>query len=202
MSASGPTTARVLGRLATEVAPHRSAVLPLAVLALAWAGWASGPGWATPAYAVVGLAGAAHAVIDARTHRLPDAVTYPAVLLTAALLGLAAAATADGDRLVRALGGAAALGGAYLALHLVNRRGLGLGDVKLAVLLGLPAGWAGWDTVWWTGVLPFLLGGVWAVALLVTGRANRRTALAFGPFMLAGAALTLAVVRAEASLGG
>ena len=195
-SAQRTTTPRWVRRLALEIAPHRRAVAPLALAALAWAGWASGPGWATPAYVVVGLAGAAHAVIDARTHRLPDAVTVPALALTAALLAVAAAATADGGRLLRAVAGAAVLGGCYLALHLANRRGLGLGDVKLAALLGLPAGWAGWDAVWWTGVLPFLLGGIGALALVVAQRATRSTAIAFGPWMLLGAAVTLALVPA------
>lgn len=200
MPAASPTTPsarpRWATRLAAEVAPHRRATAPLAAVALAWAWWASGPGWATPAYLVVGLAGAAHAVIDARTHRLPDALTYPALVLTATLLGVAALATSDAARMGRALTGAAALGGAYLLLHLTNRRGLGLGDVKLALLLGLPAGWAGWGAVWWTGVLPFVLGGVAACALVVVRRATRSTAIAFGPWMLLGAGVTLALFPA------
>ncbi|QAY69963.1 prepilin peptidase [Xylanimonas protaetiae] len=198
MPAPGSTLTRTRwsARVAAEVAPHRRAVAALAVVGVTWALWASGPGWATPAYVVVGLAGAAHAVVDARTHRLPDAVTLPALALTAGLLALAAAAGGDGGRLVRALAGGAVLGGAYLLLHLAQRRGLGLGDVKLAVLLGLPAGWAGWDAVWWTGVLPFLLGGLAAVALVVARRATLATAIAFGPWMLLGAAVTLALARA------
>lgn len=193
---TGEKPPALLRRLPGEMAPHRRAIVPLAVVAAAWAVWVSGPGWATPAFVVVALAGAAHAVIDLRTHRLPDAVTYPATAATAVLLALAAVATGDGAALGRALLGALALGVAYLVLHLVSPRGLGFGDVKLAVLLGLPAGWYGWDAVWWTGATPFLLGGLAALALLVARRATRRTALAFGPWMLLGAALALSAVRA------
>jgi len=182
-------------RIPAELAPYRRAIAPLAVAAALWAVWASGPGAATPAFVVVAVAGAAHAVIDARTHRLPDAVTFPALWTTAAFLGLAALVSGDGRALGRALLAAAALGGAYLLLHLVNRRGLGRGDVKLAVLLGLPAGWAGWDAVWWAGVLPFLLGGVAAVVLLVVRRATLRSAIPLGPWMVLGTAVSLSVAR-------
>lgn len=199
MPAAAPRTdAGLLRRLPAELASHRRAVALLAPLAGGWAVWASGPSWATPAFVVAAVAGAALGVVDARTHRLPDAVTLPAVVVVGLLLGLAAVAADDGARLVRAAAAAAVLGGAHLLLHLVHRRGLGLGDVKLAVLLGLPAGWTGWDAVWWAGVLPFLLGGLAALALVVARRATRHTALAFGPWMLAGAAAALSLAR----LGG
>lgn len=200
MTGLPPTAARRplsghLARLPAELRPHRRAIVPLAALALAWAVWASGPGWATPAFAVVAISAAAHGVIDARTHRLPDAITFPAVAATTASLAVAAVGTGDGGRLGRALLAAVVLGGAYLVLHLVNRRGLGRGDVKLAVLLGLPAGWAGWDAVWWAGVLPFLLGGAAAVVLLVARRATLRSAIPLGPWMVLGTGISLSVSR-------
>ena len=200
MDAASPSGTHVgvrglLARLPGELRPHRRAIAPLALVAGLWAVWVSGPGLATPAFVVVGVAGAAHGVIDARTHRLPDAVTLPALGATTALLGAAALLGGDGWRFRRAAAGAVVLGGAYLLLHLVNRRGLGLGDVKLAVLLGLPAGWAGWDALWWAGVLPFLLGGVTALVLVVTRRAGRTTAIPFGPWMLLGTAVALSLAR-------
>jgi leader peptidase (prepilin peptidase)/N-methyltransferase len=191
-SITPPALAR---RLPGELAPHRRAIVPIAAASVLWAVWASGPGWATPAFVVVALAGAAHGVIDARTHRLPDAVTVPALALTAALLALAALGSGDAAALGRALLAGAVRGLIYYALHLAHRRGLGLGDVKLAALLGMPAGWAGWDAVWWTGALPFLLGGVGALVLIAARRATRSTAIAFGPWMLAGAVVALSLAR-------
>jgi len=158
------------------------------VTSVGWAVWVSGPGWATPAFVVVAAAGAALAVIDARTQRLPDAITLPAVTLTAPLLGTAAMLSDGGvQRLSLAATGAVLLGGGYLLLHLVNRNGLGLGDVKLAMLLDMPAGWLGWTELWAMLLTPFLLGGLTAAALVLTRRATARTTIAFGPHMLLGA---------------
>ena len=194
-----PTTPPILGRALDEVAPYRRAVRWTAPLAALWAVWASGPGWATPAVVVAAVAGAALFAVDARTHRLPNAITYPTTATVAVLLAVAAALDGAWDAALRALLGALALGGAYLLLHLVNRTGLGLGDVKLAVLLGLVAAWFGWPVLWATAFLPFLVGGVWAIGLLVARRATRTTAIAFGPFMLVGAVLALTAARVAAA---
>lgn len=89
--------------------------------------------------------------------------------------------------LLRAGAGAVVVGGSYLVIALVHPAGMGLGDAKLAVLLGLYLGWTGWSAVvvgWFAG---FLFGGVYAVALLAVRRAGRRTPVPFGPWMLAGA---------------
>jgi len=161
--------------------------------------WASGPGWATPALVVAATAGAALWVIDARTHRLPDALTYPTTAVVAALLALAALAGGTWDAALRALLGGLLLGGAYLLLHLVHRSGMGRGDVKLAALLGLVTAWYGWSTLVAAAVLPILLGGSVALALMASRRASRGTALAFGPYLLAGAAIALTLTRVAAT---
>lgn len=85
-------------------------------------------------------------------------------------------------------GGALALGGILLALHLVTGgRGIGLGDVRLGIALG-----AGLGIV--SGLFAlgcaFVLGGVYAGFLLVTGRAQRGDTLRFGPFIAAGLLVT------------
>ncbi|MFC7877289.1 prepilin peptidase [Isoptericola sp. NPDC057391] len=185
----------ILQRARAEVAPHRRAVAWAAALAAVWAVWASGPGWATPALVVAAGAGAALGVIDARTHRLPDALTYPMTAVVAALLALAALAGGTWDAAMRALLGGLLLGGAYLLLHLVHRSGMGRGDVKLAALLGLVTAWFGWSSLVAAAVLPILLGGSVAIVLMASRRASRGTALAFGPYLLAGAAVALTLAR-------
>jgi leader peptidase (prepilin peptidase)/N-methyltransferase len=69
--------------------------------------------------------------------------------------------------------------------------GLGFGDVKLAAVLGFLLGWFGWPTLLAGVVLPHLINGPVAIWLLVARRAGRRTALPFGPALLAGAALAI-----------
>jgi len=190
-----PATPAILRRGLDEVAPYRRAVTWTAPVAAAWAMWASGPGWATPATVVAAVAGTALFAVDARTHRLPNAITYPTTVVVAALLVVAAALGDDWKAALRALLGALALGAAYLVLHLVNRAGLGLGDVKLAVLLGMLSAWYGWPVLWATALLPFLVGGLVSIGLLATRKATRRTAIAFGPYMLVGCALALTAAR-------
>ncbi|WP_166848810.1 A24 family peptidase [Isoptericola sp. BMS4] len=193
-----PARPPLLDRARGEIAPHRRAVAWTAAAAVAWAIWASGPGWSTPALVVAAAAGAALGVVDARTHRLPNALTYPATGAVAALLLLAALADGTWVAAGRALAGGLALGGLYLLLHLVSPSGLGRGDVKLAVMLGTVTAWSGWSALWAAALLPFVLGGLVAVALLVTRRASRTTAIPFGPFMLLGAAVAITGVRLAA----
>lgn len=189
------------GRAWVKVRPYRRSILVLSVMAVVWVVWISGPGWATPAVVVAAVAGAAVGVIDARTQRVPNAIVYPAFVACAVLLAVAAVATGEWGSLARAGLGSVALGGGYLILHVVGPRGLGLGlgDVKLAAVVGLIAGWHSWQVVWWSGVLPLVLGGLVAAALLVSRRADRHTMLSFGPFMLVGAAVAMSWAHASAA---
>ncbi|MFF5445270.1 prepilin peptidase [Streptomyces sp. NPDC012888] len=129
------------------------------------------------------------ALVDLAVHRLPDVLTLPLAAATAAGLGAAATLPAAGGTWTGALLGGAGLGAGYLLLHLINPAGLGLGDVKLALALGVALGWYGWG-VWVAGAfLGFLYGALYGLGLVLTGRAGRRSAFPFGPFM-AGGALT------------
>lgn len=170
----------------------------LAGLAATGTAWWSGPSWATPALVLVATAGALVAVVDARTHRLPDVMVLPTWFGAVLLLGVAAVGTGDGAALGRALAGGFLGFGAYAALRIAYPPGLGFGDVKLAGMLATPLAWLGWGELVAGLVLPFVLGGVWALALVVTRRARRGTAVPFGPFMVVGAGA--AAVLGDAAL--
>lgn len=124
--------------------------------------------------------------VDLKVFRLPDVLTFPAFGGTAALLGIAALLPHHQGSWVRALFGAVAVGFVYLLLFLINPAGMGFGDVKLAPTLGLALGWYGWPTVFTGTFVGFALGALTGLALIATRRANRKTALPFGPFMLIG----------------
>ncbi|MFE5535272.1 prepilin peptidase [Streptomyces sp. NPDC056492] len=126
-------------------------------------------------------------LVDLAVHRLPDVLTLP--LAAALALGLGGAALLPGaaGSWTGALAGGGVLAGAYLLLFLVNPAGMGFGDVKLALALGVTLGWYGWG-VWAAGAfLGFLYGALYGLALVLRGSAGRRTAFPFGPFMAAGA---------------
>ncbi|TDT63963.1 A24 family peptidase [Frigoribacterium sp. PhB116] len=135
------------------------------------------------------LAGAsvALAIIDTEHHRLPDAIVLPSYAVGLVLLGASSALSGEWDALLRGVIGMAALFVFYLALALVKPGAMGLGDVKLAGVLGLWLGWLGWGELVVGAFAAFLLGGLFSVVLLATRRAQRTGGIPFGPWMLAGA---------------
>jgi leader peptidase (prepilin peptidase)/N-methyltransferase len=152
---------------------------------------ALGPIAETLAFAVLAGVGIALAWIDIDTQRLPDAIVLPSYPVVAALLLVAAASTGEWGALLRALAGAAILFAVYFAMAFAYPAGMGLGDVKLAGLLGLALGWLGWGELVVGGFSAFLLGGAFAIALVLLRRAGRGSGIPFGPWMLAGAALAI-----------
>ncbi|MGZ3117109.1 prepilin peptidase [Streptomyces sp. H62] len=167
------------------------ATIPATVTALVCAALAAAAGtrpelavWLLLAPAAVLLA-----VVDLRVRRLPDPLTLPLAGAALALLGLAAFLPEHAGRWTTALLGALALGAGYGVLFLINPAGMGFGDVKLALAAGAALGWYGWSAVMLGTLAGFLLGALYGGALVVARRAGRKTAIPFGPFLLAGAFL-------------
>ncbi|MCL6667771.1 prepilin peptidase [Streptomyces panaciradicis] len=131
------------------------------------------------------------AAVDFRVQRLPDVLTLPLAGLALALLGAVAFVPEHAGDWPHALYGALALGAGFFALFLVNPGGMGFGDVKLALGLGAVLGWYGWATVMLGTLAAFLLGALYGGALVLARRAGRKTAVAFGPFLIGGAFLGL-----------
>jgi leader peptidase (prepilin peptidase) / N-methyltransferase len=136
-------------------------------------------------------------VIDIRTKKIPNRLVYPALLFAAGYLVVARVAGADVD-LVRAAVGFLALGGGFFLVAFVVPKGMGMGDVKLAALIGLVLGSQGLALVGVAAGAGILLGGVGAVAALVGG-ASRKQAIPFGPFLAAGALVAVFIGSAIAS---
>jgi leader peptidase (prepilin peptidase)/N-methyltransferase len=144
-----------------------------------------------PAFLYLGAVGVALALIDLDVHRLPNVLVLPSYPVGAALLGLAAFLQSDAQGAVRAAVGLAALFGFYFLLALVYPAGMGFGDVKLAGVLGMYLGWLGYAELVVGGFLGFLFGGVIGGALMLSGRAARKSKIPFGPFMLVGALVSI-----------
>ena len=68
---------------------------------------------------------------------------------------------------------------------------MGGGNVKLAGVLGLYLAWLGWGVLAVGALAAFVLGGLFGLALIASRRADRRTAVPFGPWMIAGAWLAI-----------
>jgi leader peptidase (prepilin peptidase)/N-methyltransferase len=143
-----------------------------------------GPSPRLPVLLVAAVPAVLLALIDVRCLRLPDRLVA-ALALTAGLPMAALAPMKVGTALLAFVGVLAAYG----IFACLTPDGLGWGDVKLAAVLGLILGFAGWPAVVAGVVMPHLINGPIALFLLVTGRARGKRALPFGPALLAGALL-------------
>lgn len=146
-----------------------------------------------PTHLLIGGLGVAMAYVDLKEHRLPDRLTLPALGIGAVGLAIAALITGEWDDYGRAWLASVAVCAFYFVLLLIRPADLGLGDVKLAAVIGLLLGWVSWSTVVSGVFFGFLCGGLVGAALMLARRANRRTALPFGPAMLIGALAALVV---------
>ncbi|WP_448812096.1 prepilin peptidase [Agromyces bauzanensis] len=136
--------------------------------------------------------GAWLAIVDARTHRLPNRLIVPSYFVLAALLALYALTTGDWGAVGRAVVVAAITGAVYFGLAYWGS--MGMGDVKLGILLGGALGWASWTAALTGPLFGFVLAAVAAVVLMIAGR-GRGTHIAFGPYLIAGAIAVLAITR-------
>jgi leader peptidase (prepilin peptidase) / N-methyltransferase len=166
----------------------------------ALAAWRFGLAWELPAYAYFAMASVPLAVIDLRTLRLPNVLTLSAYPIVAVLLLLPAVLGDGWADYVRALLAGAATLALFVVLHLVNPSGMGLGDVKLAGPMGALLGWLSWQAAMIGVVIGFVMVAVVGIAMILVRRANRKSALPFGPFMLAGAWVAI-LANATSHLG-
>ena len=157
------------------------------------------PGLVLAAACWLAVCAVALAWIDVAVQRLPDLLTALAYAGTVGLLVLAAATGGHWPDLLRAAGGGLALAAAFLALAVISRAAIGLGDAKLSASLGTMLAWSGWPTLVAGVFAGFLLAAVYGLGLLVSGRATRGHRIPFGPFMVAGAFLA---VLAAAGVAG
>jgi leader peptidase (prepilin peptidase)/N-methyltransferase len=152
-------------------------------------GWWFGISAYTAAVLVVTAGGVALFTIDLEHHRLPFAIT--------AATGLASGAALLVDGLIHGFGPASTATLSMLVWLTVYGvtwlatagRGMGLGDVALAPVLGMVLGWLGWSVSLVGLMSGFVLGAVFGIVLMVTGRATGGTRIPHGPFLLTGACL-------------
>jgi leader peptidase (prepilin peptidase)/N-methyltransferase len=143
--------------------------------------------WALAAFLYLAAVSVALAAIDLDLKKLPDRIVLPSIAVGIVLLAVATIGTADWWMFARGLIGGAALFAFYFAIVMAYPKGMGFGDVKLAALLGLYLGWLGWGNLIVGAFAAFLLGGLFSIGLLIFRKANRKTTIPFGPWMLLGA---------------
>lgn len=153
-----------------------AAALGLAVATLVRYGiTANGVAWALVQFVLIGLA-----AYDLASRRIPNALTMPG-----ALIAVGARAAFERSALVEVCVAGAAAFAVFLAIAIAFRGGLGMGDVKLAGLLGFLLG----STVTPALLIGTAAGGVVAAVLVARGR--RGEAIAYGPYLALGGAVAV-----------
>ena len=182
--------------------PALLAVIPQSLLALALCGFCAWWGTtadalgatlvAVPVYAMLGSA----ASVDAVSHLLPNRLLGTTAIWLVACGAVSILVDPGSIRdALRAVLCALAVGAIGLLLAFIGS-GLGLGDVKLGALIGLWLGWHGASILVASLCTGIILGGLAAILMLLTRRAGRKSSIAYGPYLIAGALMgwPLAVV--------
>jgi len=135
----------------------------------------------------------AQSIVDAATHRLSRRITMGTIILGAPLLVIAAIVRDDPGRLVVSFACTVLLFSVFLLLWVLSRGGIGGGDVRLAIVMGMYLGWLGAKYVLVAVLVASVSAGVVALVLLISRRATRTTRLAFGPYLAFGTLVSVMV---------
>ena len=147
-------------------------------------------GWTPelPAVLLFVAGGIALSAIDIEHFRLPNTVVYPLLGLVGLSLVVAAGMSSSWSRLVWVVAGALVSSGLLFALVVLTRgRGMGMGDVRLALVLGAVAGWYGPGRAAVGLFLGFVVGSVLGIGLAVRKGKMKGVKMPFGPSLIAGA---------------
>lgn len=157
--------------------------MPAAFVLAAASVWAGAGGWL--------------AVTDYRTGLLPTRLIWPTAGAVWALYAVASLIEGEPAGLIGAAMGAVVCGAFLAAVHFVHPPSMGFGDVRLSVLNGLLCGWWGWQAALVGLMAGFVLALPEAVFVLI--RQGIRASRPLGPYLVAGAAVT--VIWAVATSG-
>lgn len=120
--------------------------------------------------------------IDIEFYIIPNVIVLPV-----AAVGLAAAIALNPGRWYEYLIAGLVSAAFFFIVVMLKPGGMGMGDVKMAGMMGFFLGWPV-TVALFTG---FLLGAVTGVALIIAGRKGRKSRLPFGPFLAIGALVAL-----------
>ncbi len=163
----------------------------LSIVMCGFVGWRVGLRWDLPGHLLIAAMGATVILVDARLHKIATRLVYPVAAIVAVSLGIAVLADGSGGFAFGDLGRALVCGFAAFSfiwmLGIISPAGMGDGDARLVLSLGMLLGWHSYRLSYLGLLLGFILGSVFGVMLIVIKRGGRKTQIAFGPYLVAGA---------------
>lgn len=132
---------------------------------------------------------------DMATHRLPNRLVASWLAASLAVIALLGIFRSDLHGVLMGLLGLLLLGGGYLLLTMASGGAMGMGDVKLAGVLGLNLGYYSLPSLFFATLLAFVLATLWVIGGVLARKLTLKSAVPFGPFMLIGSFIALLMAR-------
>lgn len=132
------------------------------------------------------------AAIDFRVQKIPNQLLAAALLMRVLIYAAEFAVSVPDavNTLKDGLLGAAVIGGFFLLLLLVFKNSIGMGDIKLFAVMGLYQGmWGALNAVFFSLLVSFFL----SIVLLITRKKSRKDTISFGPSILLGTIIAMAL---------
>lgn len=152
-----------------------------------------GGSWTLPSELAFTAGLIALAAIDLERFLLPRKIVYATSIIVTLGLVLAAGLQDRWGHFGVAVICAVSAFVVFFTINAVKSAWMGFGDVRLAGLIGLALGWLGG----WYVVVGFfaanLAGAIVGVAMMVAGRASRRTPLPYGVFLAGGSVVAILI---------
>ena len=166
-----------------------------------------GDDWMLVPYLGIAAVAIVLSAIDFETHLLPNIVMWPAIGVSIFVVFVLSGELNYGDGIQTALLGAAVFGGFIGLAHVVYEQGMGRGDVKLSLLLGLYLGWLQTDTLLAIrlvlyAILISLFGGAVLGTIYNVVRRRGRAEIPFGPALAAGSLVVILLSTRIVGAGG
>jgi leader peptidase (prepilin peptidase)/N-methyltransferase len=125
-------------------------------------------------------------IVDIQEMRIPNRVLIPTYVATLILMTVASLAEGELLHVVISLIGSIFATFIFFFIHLMKPKGLGMGDVKFAGLLGLVLSWFAFPSGLWGLALAFVASALFSAVAIVFKFHKVDLLIPFGPFMVFG----------------
>jgi leader peptidase (prepilin peptidase) / N-methyltransferase len=168
--------------------PRWAALAEIAVVVMGlFVGWFTPKYLWLPPYLLFGFVIVSVIAVDARLHLISTKLVYSASVAALILFAFVALIDNEPKRFTWLLIGGLGASAFIWLLWLISPGGMGQGDARLSLFLGMYLGWLGWRQLFVGMFAGFLLGSIGGIVLIVLRRAGRKTQIAFGPYLAIGA---------------